>query len=589
MPSPRPDFLAPYQADLGGLRGRDRLRALSERGGLDFASNDYLGLAESEEYREAARAALARGVPLGAGGSRLLRGNHPEHEALEEEAARFFGSESALFFGAGFSANEALLATLPQRGDLILYDELIHASAHEGMRLSRATSRAVAHNDAGAFEEAVRAASGAGRVWIVVESLYSMDGDIAPLETLAGIAGRHGAFLLIDEAHATGVLGPGGRGLAHGLEGRDNVVTLHTCGKALGLSGALVCLPRVLREFLINRCRNFIFATAPSPLLAAAIRAALGVIERADDRRGALAERVRRVGEALRRLTDAEPSGTHIQPVIVGSDKRALALAERMQGARPRHSRDTPADGAGGHGAVAHFADAERERCANGRDDRVARARTGGVAVMNARFVIVGTDTGVGKTVFSAALAGALGAFYWKPVQAGLEEETDSQCVLRLSGLPPERILPEAYRLETPASPHLAARLDGLAIDPSRLDPPETAGPLVIETAGGVMTPLTIETPTIDLLARWRLPAIVVARTTLGTINHSLLTLEALRRRDIPLRGVAFIGEANEDTQNTIARMGRVAMLGRLPNLAPLNPETLRRAFAEAFAVADFV
>ena len=127
------------------------------------------------------------------------------------------------------------------------------------------------------------------------------------------------------------MLGPGGRGLAHGLEGRDNVVTLHTCGKALGLSGALVCLPRVLREFLINRCRNFIFATAPSPLLAAAIRAALGVIERADDRRAALAERVRRVGEALRRLTDAEPSGTHIQPVIVGSDKRALALAERMQ------------------------------------------------------------------------------------------------------------------------------------------------------------------------------------------------------------------------------------------------------------------
>ena len=318
MPSPHPDFLAPYQADLDGLRGRDRFRALSKRGGLDFASNDYLGLAESEEYREAARAALARGVPLGAGGSRLLRGNHAEHEALEVEAARFFGAECALFFGAGFSANEALLATLPQRGDIILYDELIHASAHEGMRLSRAESRAVAHNDVGAFEEAVRAAGGTGRVWIVVESLYSMDGDIAPLETLAGMAGRHGAFLLIDEAHATGVLGPGGRGLAHGLEGRDNVLTLHTCGKALGLSGALVCLPRVLREFLINRCRNFIFATAPSPLLAATIRAAL-------------AERVRRVGEALRRLAVAQPSGTHIQPVIVGSDKSALALAERMQ------------------------------------------------------------------------------------------------------------------------------------------------------------------------------------------------------------------------------------------------------------------
>jgi dethiobiotin synthetase len=208
---------------------------------------------------------------------------------------------------------------------------------------------------------------------------------------------------------------------------------------------------------------------------------------------------------------------------------------------------------------------------------------------MNPRFVIVGTDTGVGKTVFSAALAGALDAFYWKPVQAGLEEETDSQCVTRLSGLAPERILPEAYRLNTPASPHLAARLDGLVIDPARLDPPDATGPLVIETAGGVMTPLTIETPTIDMLARWRLPAIIVARTSLGTINHSLLTIEALRARDIPIGGVAFVGDANEDTQNTIAQMGGVTMLGRLPRLAPLTRETLRRAFAEAFAVADFV
>jgi len=331
MVPPRPHFLAPYKADLEALRGRDRLRALAGRSGLDFASNDYLGLAESQEYREAARAALARGVPLGAGGSRLLRGNHPEHEALEEEAARFFGAQSAMFFGAGFSANEALLATLPQRGDLILYDELIHASAHEGMRLSRAQNLAVAHNDAGAFEAAIRAFQGTGRAWIVVESLYSMDGDIAPLAELAEIAARHGAFLLIDEAHATGVLGPGGRGLAHGLEGQDNIITLHTCGKALGLSGALVGLPRVLREFLINRCRNFIFATAPSPLLAASIRAALATNERADDRRAALAARVSRAGEALRSLARVAPSGTHIQPVIVGSDKRALLLAQRMQ------------------------------------------------------------------------------------------------------------------------------------------------------------------------------------------------------------------------------------------------------------------
>ncbi|QGM44589.1 8-amino-7-oxononanoate synthase [Methylocystis heyeri] len=324
------DFLAPFAADLDALAARDRLRALAPRAGCDFASNDYLGLAESQIYRDAASAALARGVPLGAGGSRLLRGNHPEHEALEQEAARFFGAEAALFFGAGFAANEALFSTLPQRGDLILYDELIHASAHEGMRLSRAESRPVRHNDPAAFEEAIKCAA-ADRIWIAVESLYSMDGDTAPLAELADIALRRGAFLVVDEAHATGVFGPGGRGLAHGLEGRDNVVTVHTCGKALGLSGALVCLPLVMRDFLVNRCRQFIFATAPSPLLAASVRAALGIIEAADDRRAALAQRVTRARDLLRLATGAEPSSTQIQPVIVGSDARALALAGRMQ------------------------------------------------------------------------------------------------------------------------------------------------------------------------------------------------------------------------------------------------------------------
>jgi 8-amino-7-oxononanoate synthase len=323
-----------YVADLEDLRARDRLRALAPRAGLDFTSNDYLGLAESDEYRRAAAHALARGVPIGAGGSRLLRGNHVEHEALEEEAARFFGAESALYFGAGFAANEALLATLPQKGDLIVHDALVHASAHEGMRLSRAASMSVAHNDANAFHEAIRswrASGGTGRAWIVAESLYSMDGDTAPLEDLSAVADRHEAFLLIDEAHATGVFGPGGRGLASRLEGRENVLTLHTCGKALGVFGALVCLPRVLREFLVNRCRAFIFATAPSPLVAACARAALSIVERADDRREALAARVAVAGEALHRDCGLEPSGTHILPVVVGADARALALAAKMR------------------------------------------------------------------------------------------------------------------------------------------------------------------------------------------------------------------------------------------------------------------
>jgi dethiobiotin synthetase len=203
------------------------------------------------------------------------------------------------------------------------------------------------------------------------------------------------------------------------------------------------------------------------------------------------------------------------------------------------------------------------------------------------RLVVVGTDTNVGKTVFSAALAGALGAYYWKPVQAGLDGETDTQTVARLSALSRERLLPEAYSLRTPASPHLAARLDGVTIDVARLAPPPVA-PLVVETAGGLMTPLTETLPTADLLAQWRLPVVLCARTTLGTINHSLLSLEALRRRDIPVLGVAFIGDENVETRRIIAQMSGARDLGRLPLLASLTADVLRASFESAFRHADF-
>ncbi|TCT08171.1 dethiobiotin synthase [Aquabacter spiritensis] len=202
-------------------------------------------------------------------------------------------------------------------------------------------------------------------------------------------------------------------------------------------------------------------------------------------------------------------------------------------------------------------------------------------------FVVTGTDTGIGKTVFAAALAGALGAFYWKPVQAGLEEATDSATVARLGGLPPDRILPEAYRLKLPASPHLAAQAEGLRIDPDRLDPPGER-PLVIEGAGGPMVPLTRALLFIDVFARWGLPVVLCARTTLGTINHTLLAVEALEARAVPIAGIAFIGAEMPDTQDVIAAFSGQKILGRLPPVSPLNAEQLRAAFAAAFDMRDF-
>jgi len=320
-------------ADLHRLEQAARRRRLIGREGADFSSNDYLGLAGSPELEEAAQAALGRGVPVGSGGSRLLRGNHPEHEALEGEAATFFGAERALWFSSGFSANSALFSTLPQRGDLIIYDELIHASAHEGMRLGRAECIAVRHNDATAFELAARNWRGkgaTGRIWIAVESLYSMDGDCAPLGDLAAIADRHDAVLLIDEAHATGVFGPEGRGLAAHLDGRDNVITLRTCGKALGTEGALVCAPAVVADFLVNRGRGFIFSTAPSPLMAACTRAALSLLRSQPERREALWNRVRIAGDVLG-AAGVSISGSQIMPLIVGGDADAMTLAAAVQ------------------------------------------------------------------------------------------------------------------------------------------------------------------------------------------------------------------------------------------------------------------
>lgn len=321
-------ILDAHREALSLIAQRSRNRSLIARTGHDFASNDYLGLANSPELRSAVAEALDRGVAIGAGGSRLLRGNHPEHEALEAEAATFFGSEAALWFSTGFAANSAIFSTLPAGRDLIVHDALIHASAHEGMKLGRATAVAATHNDVEAFARSIRdwrAGGNKGRVWIAVESLYSMDGDQAPLAALAELADREDAFLIVDEAHATGIFGPDGRGLAAALDGRDNVITLRTCGKALGCEGALVCCPKVLADTLINKARGFIFSTAPSPLMAAAVRASLRLIRDQPERRDRLHALIAFAGTRL------PGTGSQILPVIIGDDARTMAIAAGLQ------------------------------------------------------------------------------------------------------------------------------------------------------------------------------------------------------------------------------------------------------------------
>ena len=202
-------------------------------------------------------------------------------------------------------------------------------------------------------------------------------------------------------------------------------------------------------------------------------------------------------------------------------------------------------------------------------------------------IVVTGTDTDIGKTVFAAGLTAALGARYWKPVQAGLADGSDAASVVTL-GVPADHVLPEAYLLTTPCSPHLAAEIDRVTIDPDRLALPEVDGPLIVEGAGGVMVPVTRDLIFADLFARWGKPVVLVARTGLGTINHSLLSIEALRSSGVAILGIAFVGDAVEDSEATIAALGKVRRLGRLPRLDPLNAATLAEAFTENFELEAF-
>jgi len=323
-----------FSDQLDRLDNLDRKRRLIIPRGRDFSSNDYLGLARSEFIRDAARDAIDAGITHGSGGSRLLGGNHREHEALEAFVAEFYGREASLFFSSGYAANMALFSTLPQRGDIILYDALIHASTHDGMRLSRADNKSFAHNDAGDLEHRIgqyRAKGGTGTIWIAVESLYSMDGDIAPLVRLHDIAFAHDAMLVIDEAHASGVFGEGGRGLSSAIQRSENILTLHTYGKAYGLDGAIITMPQILRDFMINRGRPFIFSTAPSPMTAHLVEQVIRHVANNPQIPAALHQLMAMAHEAFGSLCPPREQDSQICPIIIGDDRAAIQIAAQLQ------------------------------------------------------------------------------------------------------------------------------------------------------------------------------------------------------------------------------------------------------------------
>lgn len=316
-----------FKKKLEQLEEKGRLRSLNLPAGVDLTSNDYLGFSVHPSLRAAAIQFLENDA-IGAAGSRLLRGHVEAHASLETYAAQFFGTEAALYFSSGFQANYALFTTLPDRHDVILYDELVHASARDGIRASDAKAFKVPHNDLDAYEAQLKQVrtETKGQIWIAIESVYSMDGDFAPVKELYELAKAYDAVLIVDEAHASGVWGQGGKGLAYGLP-QDNVITVHTCGKAMGVAGGLICASKSVIDYMVNAARPFIYSTAPMPLQAHLVQKALEFIGSAEgqarrDKLLALCE------YAQGKLGGA---GSQIVPIILGDDARAVEVAEALQ------------------------------------------------------------------------------------------------------------------------------------------------------------------------------------------------------------------------------------------------------------------
>lgn len=312
------------ELEAAGLR-----RRLVPPSGIDLSSNDYLGLAEHPLLKQRMAEAV-RQEGCGSTASRLLRGERASFSALERRFADFKGTQAALYFSSGYQANLGVLATFLEPGDVVFSDELNHASLIDGIRLGRARREIFPHRDVGALRRLLASESQKGQLYIVTESLFSMDGDFAPLSGYADLCRETGAVLIVDEAHAVGIYGEAGSGLIEQTGCADDVfLSINPAGKALGVSGAFVCGPSWAIDYLIQKARTLIFSTAAPPAIAAALDAALDIVAAEPERRAKLRQRA---NELRRRLHDGglpvDEEGSQIIPVVIGDNGFAVELAE---------------------------------------------------------------------------------------------------------------------------------------------------------------------------------------------------------------------------------------------------------------------
>jgi 8-amino-7-oxononanoate synthase len=322
------------RSELADLDSRSQLRSLEQPHGIDLNSNDYLGLADDPRMKQTVLEAVHGAQRIASTGSRLLSGHDEVWTELESEFARWVGTEAAVYFTSGYAANMGLLSAILGPDDVVFSDSANHASLIDGMRLAKSRRVIFPHLDLNALEGELRwSHAGSGARFIVVESIFSMNGDRAPLSEMAGLARRYNAELIVDEAHAVGVCGPAGSGCVAEAGLTERVfATVHTCGKSLAAAGAFVCGSQTLRDYLVNRARTFIFNTALPPYFAYQVNSGMRLAAAADTQRQQLANLGMFLrNELLQNGFDTAGSDSHIVPVVVGSNDVAVAFAVQLQ------------------------------------------------------------------------------------------------------------------------------------------------------------------------------------------------------------------------------------------------------------------
>jgi len=635
IPPVLPSLSQQIALDLQALKSASRLRACPPLAGssrvhvvldgrplISFCSNDYLGLA-CDPRLQAAAADAAANSGFGAGASRLVTGNLPEHTALEDALASFLSLPAALLFPTGYQANLGVITALAGPDDLIVADRAVHASILDGCRLSRAKLAVYPHLDADAAEGHLRRlGSTRRRRFLVTESLFSMDGDIAPLDALASIASAHDAAFIVDEAHAFGTIGPNGHGLCAHFGVQPDVL-IGTLGKAIGASGAFAAGTTDLRSLLLNRARSFVYTTGLPVPVAAAAYAALRILDSPEG--DALRQRLFHHANQLRSLLSlpAPPPSSPILPVIIGPDELTIDASLQLlnkgflvQPIRP----PTVREGTSRLRITLSSHHTEQEVDALAR--AVASLPTNSLIHTSPAFpslrletpgshpntpsspwtrplpgiFLLGTDTGVGKTSVAVALLHILadrGArpVPFKPVETGANPSPVDAARLLLASqrrdIPLDIVCPFAF--PDPIAPAAASRESPITLANLLAHASQAAsrgGPLVVESAGGLLTPYAPSLASADLATALGLPVLLVARNALGTINHTALAVAELHRRSLPLLGIILVNTSPVPTPDQDSNFALIAAatglspLGTLPFIPSLAPSDLAAALA---------